>query len=93
MKIALKNSVKKFQMGGEIAPEEAAPQGGDPMTQLMDMAAQAVQNQDCQMAMQVCAALLQAAQGAAAEAPQEEPVFAKNGCKVVKKIKKSKCKK
>ena len=85
MKITPKN-VKKFQMGGQMAPETAAPEAAqeqttqDPLVQLAQMAAQALQSQDCNMAMQVCQAFIEIAQQAAA--PQEapgEPVFAKGG--------------
>ena len=85
MKITPKN-VKKFQMGGQMAPENAAPEAAqeqttqDPLVQLAQMAAQALQSQDCNMAMQVCRAFIEIAQQAAA--PQEapgEPVFAKGG--------------
>ena len=51
----------------ETAPEQAAVQ--DPMQQLLQVAVQAVQNQDCEAAMAVCQALLQLAQGGA---PQEQ---------------------
>ena len=40
--------------------EQAAPAGGeDPMMQLIQAAAQALQGQDCNLAMQVCQALIQ----------------------------------
>lgn len=89
MKLVEKNSknVKKFQMGGP-APEAEAPveqegsapeetEGADPMTQILQVAAQAVQTQNCEAAMAVCQALVQIAQGGAA--PAEEPTFARNG--------------
>ena len=94
--------VKKFQEGGAMAPEQApeagaeqaaAPeQGGgeqDPMAMLMQGAAQALQNQDCNMAMQVCQALIQMAQQAGGGAPAEEgqPVYRKGG-RLVRRIKK-----
>lgn len=70
---------KKFQEGGEMG-------GGDPMQQLIQAAAQAVQNQDGQLALQVCQALVQAAQGGgggaapAQEAPEEgQPVYRMGG--------------
>lgn len=79
---------------GEAAPAEApaAEQGGeqDPMMMLAQMSAQAIQTQDCQMAMQVCQAfleILQQMQGGAPEEPQGEPVFRKGGV-LVKRIKK-----
>lgn len=85
-------NVRRYQEGGpmpEEAPMEGAPmeeQGGgqDPMMMLAEAAMQALQNQDCNMAMQVCQGfvqLLQQAQGggAPAEQPQGEPVFRKGG--------------
>jgi hypothetical protein len=87
------NKVKKFQEGGAMPagdpnampPQEAAP--ADPMTQLLQVAAQALQTQNCEAAMAVCQALLQLAQGGPAgpeAAPQEEPTFAKRGAKLVR---------
>lgn len=86
---------KKFQQGGPIeqaapAPEEQmveqeAPAAGpqeDPMAMLAQGAMQALQTQDCQIAMQVCQGLLQLLQqamGQAPEEPQGEPVFRKGG--------------
>lgn len=93
--------VPRFQEGGQMpaeapveeAPIEGAPapeeQGGDPMQQLLQVAAQALQAQDCQAAMAVCDALLQLAQGGAPaeEAPVEAPVY-KMGGKLSRRIKK-----
>ena len=112
MKITPKNSIRKYQVGGQMedpaaqgapveeptaeggAPmEEPAPeQGGgqDPIMMLAQMSAQALQSQDCQMAMQVCQAfleLVQQMQGGAPEEPQGEPVFRKGGI-LVRRIKK-----
>lgn len=105
MKIALKNSnVRKFQVGGpmpapaeepaaEAMPPAQEPQQGgeqDPMMMLAQMSAQAIQSQDCQMAMQVCQAFLeiiQQMQGGAPQQPQGEPVFRKGGV-LVRRIKK-----
>lgn len=96
--------IPKYQAGGEMpdeAPmdqgadmEQGAPeQGGgqDPIMMIAQAAQQALQSQDCQMAMQVCQAFLQLvqqmAQGGGGEAPQgEEPVYAKRGGKLVRKI-------
>lgn len=102
---SIKN-VKKFQEGGampvdqetpmEEAPMEEgaaeAPQGGqqDPMMMLAQASAQALQNQDCQIAMQVCQALLQLVQqmtGGSEEAQEGEPVFRKGGI-LTRRIKK-----
>lgn len=88
----------KFQEGGAMpagAPA-AAPQGGeDPMAMLIQGAQQAVQAQDCQIAMQVCQMLLELAGGGApaeaapaeaAPAPAEgEPVYRRGG-KLLRRI-------
>ena len=88
--------------GPEGAPMEGAPmeggapagppQGGaeqDPLMQIAQVAAQALQNQDCQAAMAVCEAFLQLIQQAAGGggAPEQpaEPTFARKGGKLVKK--------
>lgn len=96
----LEKEVKKFQEGGampagsatpaEGASAESAPAGpeagGDPMQQILQAAMQAVQNNDGQLALQVCAALVQIAQGGAGApsgapegAPEGEPVYRKGG--------------
>ena len=81
--------IKKFQMGGQVAPVEAAPapeQGGDPMMQLAEMAGAALQGQDCGLAMQVCEGfmmLLEQMMGGGAT-PTQQPVFRKGG-KLVRK--------
>ncbi len=103
------SKTQKFQMGGQMNPEtpeegveqtppaeEPTEQGNqeqDPMMMLAQMAAQALQSQDCNAAMQVCQAFLeivQQIQGGAPEEPQGEPVFARNGAKlnIVRRIKK-----
>ena len=84
---------RKFQEGGPMpagAPAPA-PQGGEaPMVILMQGAQQAIQAQDCNIAMQVCQMLLELAGGAgapagpapaeAAPAPAEsEPVYRRGG--------------
>lgn len=86
----------KFQEGGEMpadqgapveqAPVEQAPEGGDPMQQILQAAAQAVQTQDCNVAMQVCQVLIEMASGGA-QAPEQEPVYRKGG-RLVRFIKK-----
>ena len=74
----------------------AAPQGGeDPMAMLIQGAQQAVQAQDCQIAMRVCQMLLELAGGGApaeaapaeaAPAPAEgEPVYRRGG-RLVRRI-------
>lgn len=77
---------KKFQQGGTM------PQGGeqDPQAVLMQGAQQAVQNQDCQIAIQVCQMLLEMMGGSEAPAPQperSEPVYRMGG-KLARRIKK-----
>ena len=83
---------------GEGVPAEEpgmAPEGGgeqDPIMMLAQMSAQALQGQDCQLAMQVCQAFLEIIQqmqggGAPAEEPQGEPVFRRGGV-LVRRIKK-----
>lgn len=89
-----KQFLPKFQEGGEMpAPEAApaaapaapkAPQGGeDPMQQLAMACQQVLETQDCNLAMQVCQALLQMIGGGAPEAPaapeNQAPVFKKGG--------------
>lgn len=78
--------------GGAPVDETAPEQGGeqDPIAALAQMAAQALQNQDCNMMAQVCQAFLeivQQMQGGAPEEPQGEPVFRKGGT-LVRRIKK-----
>ena len=78
------------------APAAAPQGGGDPMAMLMQGAQQAVQAQDCQIAMQVCQMLLEMAGGGApaeaapaeaAPAPAEgEPVYRRGG-RLVRRIK------
>jgi hypothetical protein len=75
-------------MPAEGAPMEGgAPAGapeGNPADQILQVAAQAVQTGNCEAALAVCQALMQAAQGGMGpgEAPQEEPTFARNGSKL-----------
>ena len=85
--------IPRFQEGGQMveeppmeeAPMEGAPapepQGGDPMQQLLMAAQEALQSQNCEVAMQVCQILLQLAQGGGGEeaAPAEAPVYKKGG--------------
>ena len=73
--------IKKFQEGGAApALEAAAPQqsGEDPTAMLMQGAQQAVQNQDCQIAIQVCQMVLEMLGGGGAPeqggAPEGAPV-------------------
>lgn len=82
----------KFQEGGNIPPEQVPAEteseqvpAQDPMEQLIQAAMQALQTQDCQTAMAVCQALVQAA-APAQEVPQEAPVY-KVGGKLSRRIK------
>ena len=94
MKIETETQIKKFQEGGampvEAAPTPAAaPAQEDPIAMLAEMSMQALQTQDCQIAMQVCegfVALIQQMQGGA---PAQEPVFRKGG----KMLRKKACRK
>lgn len=99
----LEPTVLKFQEGGpapapaaepmpaepQAAPDQGA-QGGDPLMQLAQMAAEALQSGDCNTALAVCegfmALVQQASQGGGGEgAPQGEPVY-KRGGKLVKRV-------
>ena len=89
----LNEMIRKFQEGGpvpgpeaapaEAAPAEAAPEGGDPTAQILEAAMAALQNQDCNLAMQVLQALVQMLGGGAPEGPAapegQAPVFKKGG--------------
>lgn len=89
---------RKFQAGGPMPAQGApqAPQGGeDPQAMLLQGAQQAVQGQDCEIAMQVCQMLIEALGGGAQQqpAPQEaapapaegEPVYRRGG-RLVRRI-------
>ena len=88
MEIKIRNYVPKFQEGGameEQPPVQEQPMdagGEDPTAQLLQAATAAVQNQDCQLALEVLAQLLQMA-GGDAEAPQapadQAPVYRTGG--------------
>lgn len=83
------NEILKFQEGGEMPAPEAAPapeaqQGASPEEQIMMACQQAVETQDCGLALQVCQAVMQMLGGAPQEAPQEvpadqEPVYRMGG--------------
>lgn len=86
----IQSKVARFmQQGGaapvpqDPAPAEGAP-AGNPMEQILQVAAQAVQTGNCEAALAVCQTLMSAAQGGMGpgEAPQEEPTFARNGSKL-----------
>lgn len=94
----IQSKISKFQQGGAApvpqdpaaggAPAEGAPmegaQAGNPMEQILQVAARAVQTGNCEAALAVCQTLMSAAQGGMGpgEAPQEEPTFARNGSKL-----------
>lgn len=84
--------ISKFQEGGvapEQAPVESAPapteggEGGDPTAQILEAAMAALQNQDCNLAMQVLQAIVQMLGGGAPAEPQApegaQPVYKKGG--------------
>lgn len=80
--------VQKLQEGGpmeapEEAPVETPAEGGDPTQQIIAACQQALQTQDCNLAMQVCQALLQMAGGGGEPAPAapegQAPVYKKGG--------------
>jgi len=74
--------VAYYQAGGPMPQEQAAqaPQA-DPQQEIMQLAMQAVQSQDCQAAMQVCQVILQAMQQGGGEeaAPQQEMQMSNGG--------------
>lgn len=97
MKIS-ENLIKKLQDGGQMSAEPtpapeltAAPtaqgEGGqDPVAMIIETAIQAVQANDGQLALQVCAALINEAQkqmNGGQEPVPAEPVMAKRGGKLV----------
>lgn len=93
----LSNKITKHQEGGAVAAPaptqdpNAAPQGApagggeqDPVTQLVQMAQEALQSQNCEAAMAVCDGLLSIlsqgqAEGGAAPEAQGAPVYRKGG--------------
>lgn len=90
--------IRKYQMGGAApatAPAAAPEQAQDPVLQIAEMMAQALQTGDCNIAMQACEAFLMLLQQASGpeqapvgQAPEGQPVFKKGG-KVLKRVKKS----
>lgn len=102
----LHNKITKFQEGGAMppqgapqgapaGPEGAAPgapaEGGqDPVAQLVQMAQEALQSDNCEAALAVCDGLLtmlsQGQGGGAAPAEQGAPVYQKGG-KIVRRLK------
>ena len=84
----IQSKISRFQQGGAApVPQDPAAGGapaGNPMEQILQVAAQAVQTGNCEAALAVCQTLMSAAQGGMGpgEAPQEEPTFARNGSKL-----------
>lgn len=78
------SKLPKFQEGGEVPPptDPAAAQQADPLEQLLQLAAQAVQTQDCQLALQVADALLQIVSQASGG---PEPTYQRRGGRLIKK--------
>ena len=82
---------RKFQEGGPMPA--GAPQGGgeDPMMMLAQGAQEALQSQNCEVAMQVCQMILELMGGAQGGAPAEaapaegEPVYRRGG-RLVRRI-------
>lgn len=93
----MKIKAKFMQEGGAMPAEQGAPAaqapeaGGeqDVMAQMLQMAVQAIQNQDCNAAMQVCQVLVQLAQQSQAPAEEQpgEPVYRRGGT-LVRRVKK-----
>ena len=84
-------NIGRFQEGGVMPPQDPAMAqgGGDPMEQILMGCQQAVETQDCQIALQVCQIMLEMAGGGAAPAEaapapapaeaQGEPVYRRGG--------------
>ena len=79
---------KKFQTGGAVTPNNEtstpAPQeGGDPIAELVNLAQQAIDSQNCEAAMAVCEGFMmlvtQSEQSQTPPAPTDEPVYRKGG--------------
>lgn len=98
MKFTDRKFVKFLQEGGmapEPAPEEAAPApeqaGGSPEEQIVMACQQALETQNCELALQVCQAILQMLGGTVGNGPQASqgsaPVYKKGG-KLSKWVKK-----
>lgn len=74
--------VKKFQMGGQVAPEaEQAPAGGGE-EQILAMSEQIISQLGPEAAAMLADAIMAMLQGGGA--PQEAPVYARQGGKLVK---------
>ena len=75
----------------EQTPAEAPAEGEEnPMMQIAQIFAQGLQNQDCQalaQGAQMFLQLIEQSQGGQPQEPQGEPVFARNGAKLLYRIK------
>lgn len=82
----IRTQISTFQQGGAMPAPVEQEQQGNPIEELAVVAQQALQEQNCELAMGVCDAFLQmvsqATQGE--PAPQGEPVYAKGG-KLIKR--------
>ena len=80
--------IRKFQEGGAVAPVKA-PMGGDPameqdpLMQILQIAGEALQTQNCEAAMAVCEGFMmlvtQSDQSQTPPPPTGEPVYRKGG--------------
>ena len=89
--------IGKFQEGGAMPPQDPAMEqgGGDPMQEILMGCQEAVETQNCEIALEICGMLLEMAGGgeapaeeAPAPAPEQadsEPVYRKGG-KLVRRI-------
>lgn len=90
-------NIGRYQEGGAMPPQDPAVEqgGGDPMQQILMGCQEAVETQNCEVALQVCEMLLQMAGGGAAPAeaapepvPEEaegEPIY-RTGGRLVRRI-------
>lgn len=83
--------VNKFQAGGQMmaAPAQDAP-AADPIQELVMMMQDALQNQDCALAMSACEGFLMLVSQASAPAPMgsepsSAPIFRKGGKAIKRK--------
>ena len=88
--------VKKFKMGGQVAPEGGQPgmaqnaqaepgmeQAGGPEDQIAQMAMQIVSQLGPEASAMLAQMIMQVLEQSAGAAPQGEPVYAKKGGKLV----------
>lgn len=78
--------VKKFQMGGEVAPQQAPAQGG-PEEQIVQMAQEIVGQLGPEAAMMLADAIVQLVNSSAQQAPpaasQGQPMYQRQGGKLI----------